>query len=80
MVSQLIPGPTSDRSRTIQTHIISKTATEEEREATLQRVDFLERVVIDEDYKTGLGIQAALASGANTEFVFGRNERLGWTA
>jgi phenylpropionate dioxygenase-like ring-hydroxylating dioxygenase large terminal subunit len=74
MVSQLIPGPTSDRSRTIQTHIISKTATEEEREATLQRVDFLERVVIDEDYKTGIGIQAALASGANTEFVFGRNE------
>ena len=28
----------------------------------------------EEDYKTGLGIQAALASGANTEFLFGRNE------
>ncbi len=74
MVSQLIPGPTPDRSRTIQTHVIAKSATDEEREATKQRVDFLEWVVNEEDYKTGLGIQAALGSGANTEFLFGRNE------
>lgn len=74
MVSQLIPGPTPDRSRTIQTHIISKAATEEERAATAKRVDFLEWVVNEEDYKTGLGIQAALASGANSDFIFGRNE------
>ena len=38
------------------------------------RADFLEYVVTEEDYKTGLGIQAGLASGANTEFLFGRNE------
>jgi hypothetical protein len=74
MVSQLIPGPTSDRSRTIQTHVIAADATDEERTATLERADFLEWVVNEEDYKTGLGIQSALASGANTEFVFGRNE------
>jgi carnitine monooxygenase subunit len=74
MVSQLNPGPTSDRSRTIQTHVIAKDATDEEREATLKRADFLEWVVNEEDYKTGLGIQSALASGANTEFLFGRNE------
>ncbi len=74
MVSQLIPGPTPDRSRTIQTHVIAKNASEEERAATIQRADFLEWVVNEEDYKTGLGIQSALASGANTEFVFGRNE------
>jgi phenylpropionate dioxygenase-like ring-hydroxylating dioxygenase large terminal subunit len=74
MVSQLLPGPTSDRSRTIQTHLIAKDATDEERANTLKRVDFLEWVVNEEDYKTGLGIQSALASGANTEFVFGRNE------
>jgi phenylpropionate dioxygenase-like ring-hydroxylating dioxygenase large terminal subunit len=74
MVSQLNPGPTSDRSRTIQTHVIAKNATDEEREATLKRADFLEWVVNEEDYKTGLGIQSGLASGANTEFVFGRNE------
>ena len=74
MVSQLIPGPTPDRSMTIQTHLIVPTATEEEREATRSKVDFLEWVVNEEDYKTGLGIQSALSSGANTEFVFGRNE------
>ena len=74
MVSQLMPGPTADRSRTVQTHLINKSATEEERAETLKRADFLEWVVNEEDYKTGLGIQAGLASGANTEFVFGRNE------
>jgi phenylpropionate dioxygenase-like ring-hydroxylating dioxygenase large terminal subunit len=74
MVSQLNPGPTSDRSRTIQTHVIAKDASDEEREATMKRADFLEWVVNEEDYKTGLGIQSALSSGANTEFIFGRNE------
>ena len=74
MVSQLIPGPTPDRSRTIQTHVIAKNASDDERAATIKRADFLEWVVNEEDYKTGLGIQSALASGANTEFVFGRNE------
>ncbi|CAN5698553.1 hypothetical protein BH18ACT2_BH18ACT2_09000 [soil metagenome] len=74
MVSQLIPGPTPDRSRTIQTHVIVAGADEEQRKQTLQRADFLEWVVTEEDYKTGLGIQAGLASGANTEFLFGRNE------
>jgi phenylpropionate dioxygenase-like ring-hydroxylating dioxygenase large terminal subunit len=74
MVSQLIPGPTPDRSRTIQTHLIARSASEEERAETIKRADFLEWVVNEEDYKTGLGIQSALASGANTEFVFGRNE------
>ena len=68
------PKAALDRSRTIQTHVIAKDATQEEREATLARADFLEWVVNEEDYKTGLGIQSALASGANTEFIFGRNE------
>ena len=48
--------------------------TDEERAQTIKRADFLEWVVNEEDYKTGLGIQAGLASGANTEFMFGRNE------
>ena len=74
MVSQLLPGPTPDRSRTVQTHVIPKGSSDDDRAATLQRADFLERVVTEEDYTTGLGIQSALASGANTEFVFGRNE------
>jgi len=74
MVSQLIPGPTPDRSRTIQTHVIVADASEEQRKQTMLRADFLEYVVTEEDYKTGLGIQAGLASGANAEFLFGRNE------
>jgi phenylpropionate dioxygenase-like ring-hydroxylating dioxygenase large terminal subunit len=74
MVSQLFPGPTPDRSRTVQTHLIARSATDDERAETIKRADFLEWVVNEEDYKTGLGIQSALASGGNTEFVFGRNE------
>ena len=74
MVSQLFPGPTPDRSRTVQTHLIRRGATEPQREAAHQQADFLEWVVNEEDYKTGLGIQSALASGGNNEFVFGRNE------
>jgi phenylpropionate dioxygenase-like ring-hydroxylating dioxygenase large terminal subunit len=75
MVSQLFPGPTPDRSRTIQTHVTPAPVDTDEGRATMDGlVEFLEGVVRDEDYKTGLGIQAALASDANTEFVFGRNE------
>jgi nitrite reductase/ring-hydroxylating ferredoxin subunit len=74
MVSQLSPGPTPDRSRTIQTHVMVAGATEDERKQTLARADVLEYVVTEEDYKTGFGIQRGLTSGANTEFVFGRNE------
>ena len=32
------------------------------------------QAVQDEDYAIGFGIQASLESGANAEFVFGRNE------
>jgi nitrite reductase/ring-hydroxylating ferredoxin subunit len=74
MVSQLFPGPTPDRSRTVQTHVISAGASDERRKRALGQADFLEQVVIDEDYRTGFGIQRGLGSGANTEFVFGRNE------
>lgn len=75
MVSTLLPGPTPDRSRTIQTHLAPKPIDSDEARQAMDRVvDFLEHVVREEDYKTGLGIQSALASEANREFVFGRNE------
>jgi phenylpropionate dioxygenase-like ring-hydroxylating dioxygenase large terminal subunit len=74
MVSQLFPGPTPDRSRTVQTHLVRAGADAEAREAALKRADFLEYVVTEEDYRTGLGIQSGLASGGNAEFLFGRNE------
>ena len=75
MVSQLFPGPTPDRSRTVQTHLVpAPLETDAAREAMDGAVEFLLRVVRDEDYATGLGIQRALSSGANEHFVFGRNE------
>ena len=59
----------------MQTHLTPKPVdAEDARRAMDGAVDFLERVVREEDYRTGLGIQSALASGANREFVFGRNE------
>lgn len=75
MVSQLLPGPSADRSLTVQTHLVPKPLdSDAARESMDAAVDFLLRVVREEDYATGLGIQSALASGANESFVFGRNE------
>ena len=75
MISQLIPGPTHDRSRTIQ-YFLSRDPldTDEARAKAEAHADFLYQVVRDEDYKTGLDIQRGVGSGANTHFVFGRNE------
>ncbi len=75
LVSQLFPGPTPERSRTVETFITRQPAvTEDDRRAAERTLDFLFTVVRDEDYPTGVGITQALTSGANTEFTFGRNE------
>jgi phenylpropionate dioxygenase-like ring-hydroxylating dioxygenase large terminal subunit len=75
VVSQLFPGPTHDRSRTVQTIVTrSPVETEADRAKAQAYTDFLYEVVRDEDYKTGLDIQKGLESGANTHFTFGRNE------
>jgi phenylpropionate dioxygenase-like ring-hydroxylating dioxygenase large terminal subunit len=75
MVSQLFPGPTHDRSRTIQTIITRRPlTTDDERSKAESYTDFMYDVVRDEDYKTGLDIQKGLDCGANTHFTFGRNE------
>lgn len=75
MMSQLFPGPTASESRTVQ-NIFRKepVVTDEEKLKAQQRSDHYYEVVRDEDYATGLGIQRGLPSGANTEFIFGRNE------
>lgn len=79
MVSQLWPGPTPDRSRTIQYHFVSHEPTEEERQASLQSAEFLKNVVQNEDYWMGLRVQTALATGAKEHVIFGRNEGGGHT-
>jgi phenylpropionate dioxygenase-like ring-hydroxylating dioxygenase large terminal subunit len=76
MMSQLFPGPTADKSRTVQSIFrVDPIVSDVDREKALARADFYYEVVRDEDYATGLGIQRGLPSGANTEFVFGRNEK-----
>lgn len=75
MMSQLFPGPTFDRSRTVQTILTREPCETDKQRAWAQTyADAMVDVVRDEDYKTGLGIQDALAAGANTHFTFGRNE------
>ncbi len=74
MVSQLFPGPTPDRSTTIQNFLVTEEPTDEMRAAAEGQAAFLEHVVRDEDYYTGLRIQRALATGAKPHVMFGRNE------
>ena len=75
LVSQLYPGPTVDRSRTIQTVLCSRQPeSPDEIEAAERFSAMVLQAVRDEDYWVGFQIQDALASGANSAFVFGRNE------
>ncbi|HLI82246.1 MAG TPA: aromatic ring-hydroxylating dioxygenase subunit alpha [Candidatus Binataceae bacterium] len=75
MVSQLLPGPTPDRSRTIQNHIYAKPpATNEERAMMDAAVNLFISAVQNEDNWVCAKIQRGLLSGGNKDFVFGRNE------
>jgi carnitine monooxygenase subunit len=74
MISQLFPGDTPESSVTIQNFIITDEPTDELRSLASKHADFFEHVVRDEDYFTGLRIQRNIATGAKTEFLFGRNE------
>lgn len=74
LFSQLFPGPTPDRSVTIQSVYTAHEPDEEEHAAAMAQADFLEYVVREEDYATGLRIQKAVLTGAKKEFLFGRNE------
>lgn len=77
MVSQLFPGETPLESYTIQNYVLEKAPTEEQAVAAKAQFKFLETVVKDEDYATGLRLQKALASGLRKELMFGRNEHGG---
>ena len=75
MVSQLFPGPTPDKSRTIQNHIYPRRpANNEERAQMDASVDLFMSAVEKEDNWICAKIQRGLASGGNESFVFGRNE------
>lgn len=74
MVSQLVPGIDPDTSVTTQHFLATFEPTAEQLTAIDTQMDFLLRVVRDEDYFTGNRIQRTVKTGAKTEFLFGRNE------
>lgn len=75
LVSQLFPGPTFDTSITRQTILAAREPkTAEEKAKTQAFSELALQAVRDEDYKVGAHIQHGLGSGANSEFLIGRNE------
>jgi len=75
MVSQLLPGPGPDRSRTIQNHIYAQVpANDEERAQMDAAVNLFISAVEKEDNWVCEKIQKGLLSGGNKDFVFGKNE------
>ena len=74
MVSVLMPGPTHLTSTTTQYFLVPGEPDEARVDAVRQQMEFLLRVVRDEDYFTCSRIQRALAAGAKEHVVFGRNE------
>jgi nitrite reductase/ring-hydroxylating ferredoxin subunit len=74
MVSQLFPGPSVGESLTIQSFLATTAPDDAQKEAIAGMMKFLEHVVRDEDYFTGLRIQRALQTGALSDVLFGRNE------
>lgn len=75
LVSQIFPGETPDTSITIQSILSAKKPeTDEEREACEAFSQLANYAVQEEDYPIGFGIQEGLDSGANENFVIGRNE------
>jgi nitrite reductase/ring-hydroxylating ferredoxin subunit len=74
MVSQLFPGRSADESLTIQNFLATSEPDDSRQGQIAETMKFLEHVVANEDYYTGLRIQRAVKTGAKKEFLFGRNE------
>ncbi len=76
MVSRLLPGPTPDRSRTVQYHYYRQPVETDEAIATAEaRRKLYAQVTGDEDFATGFKINRALQAIGDDNFRFGRNER-----
>lgn len=73
-VARVFPGATADESVTYLDFISTAPKTEEFIAAANKQIAFLENVVRDEDYATGLKIQRTVKTGAKKELIFGRNE------
>jgi nitrite reductase/ring-hydroxylating ferredoxin subunit len=74
MVSQLLPGATVDESWTTQLYLMEKKPDAKTEALAHEQFAFLENVVQNEDYFTGLRLQRALKAGGVAEVMLGRNE------
>ena len=74
MISQLLPGDTVGESYTTQIYLMERMPEGEELQKSVEQFEFLKKVVADEDYITGFGLQKALKAGAIDKVTFGRNE------
>jgi len=75
LVSQIFPGPTAQSTTTIQ-FVLSAQApvSAEDNAAAEQFSELVRQAVEDEDYRIGSQIQQGITSGANSEFIYGKNE------
>ncbi len=75
LISQLFPGETVEESYTTQLYVMENLPTSPEQEQLANdQFAFLEHVVREEDYATGIRQQTALGSGLRGNVMFGRNE------
>ena len=74
MISQLFPGDTPLESYTVQNYLMQEPPDEARVALANEQFKFLEHVVRDEDYATGLKQQRALLTGTKSHVMFGRNE------
>lgn len=73
-VARIFPGDSADESVTYLDFIGTAPPTADNVAKIDQQIAFLEKVVRDEDYATGLKIQRTVKTGAKKELFFGRNE------
>ena len=75
MISQLFPGDTPETSYTNQIFLMEKAPdTDKLKRDAEQQFEFLEYVVQEEDYATGIALQKNLNVGARDHVLFGKNE------
>ena len=77
MISQLFPGDTPGESITVQNYLMQQEPSKAQAKEAHAQFEFLEHVVRDEDYATGLKQQRALETGFKDHVLFGRNEEGG---
>lgn len=74
-IAQLLPGPTPDQNRTVVYYLHRENLQGEAREELEKTIDWIWKVVEEEDYGVGLKVQKGLEAGTLDKVIFGRNER-----